>query len=421
MIAATALSGACGRAADPPARAEASAAASPSSAPAAEPAPAQGPQAPELSREDREFKELITAFARAAGGGGPAAAVKFPEGLTVEGACPAAPASDEEMAAQASAIVPLKVDLTLSSLWRAEDDDYDIECLTQVLRVEPNAVSESTRCSLKNKEEGGSRRTCRTDLRDAYMFHPGVGPQNPERIEGATAYVLSTRSFAELKSAGATRHRNVLVTSSTVYADLDGQLVRQGSGTVPVIVNDRLVDLPVIRASGRFSGTLRGEKTETRIDAAILDDDRFPLVLDYRAPDLDHFLTFAKISFPIERGLEKRLAAEQRIDVYGIYFDFASDRLRAESQPVILEIVNALLHNPDWKLTIDGHTDNVGGDAFNLDLSRRRSAAVRKALTDSGISPSRLTTGGHGAAIPRDTNETAKGRARNRRVELFRY
>ena len=78
--------------------------------------------------------------------------------------------------------------------------------------------------------------------------------------------------------------------------------------------------------------------------------------------------------------------------------------------------------HPDWRLNIDGHTDSIGGDsAANLDLSRRRSEAVRKALIGRfGITADRLSSGGHGAASPKDTNDTPEGRARNRRVELSR-
>jgi outer membrane protein OmpA-like peptidoglycan-associated protein len=119
--------------------------------------------------------------------------------------------------------------------------------------------------------------------------------------------------------------------------------------------------------------------------------------------------------------MERRLAEEKRVDVYGIYFGFNSDRIRKESEPILREIADILDRNPDWTLSINGHTDNVGGDAYNLDLSRRRSEAVHKALVERfGIAADRLTTGGHGASAPKDTNDTPEGRARNRRVELVR-
>ena len=85
------------------------------------------------------------------------------------------------------------------------------------------------------------------------------------------------------------------------------------------------------------------------------------------------------------------------------------------------EIAGVLKTNPDWKLTVSGHTDNVGGDAYNLDLSQRRAAAVKLALvTRYHIAPERLATDGFGATRPVATNDTLAGRALNRRVELTR-
>jgi len=88
---------------------------------------------------------------------------------------------------------------------------------------------------------------------------------------------------------------------------------------------------------------------------------------------------------------------------------------------VLKEIAEMLGRNGDWTLNINGHTDNIGGAAYNVTLSQRRSAAVRKALVERyGIATNRLTTAGHGAAAPKDTNDTPEGRAKNRRVELIR-
>ncbi len=72
-------------------------------------------------------------------------------------------------------------------------------------------------------------------------------------------------------------------------------------------------------------------------------------------------------------------------------------------------------------MAVEGHTDGIGTADFNLDLSTRRSAAVKDALAKTlGIDGGRLTTSGYGASHPKDTNETLEGRARNRRVELVR-
>ena len=130
---------------------------------------------------------------------------------------------------------------------------------------------------------------------------------------------------------------------------------------------------------------------------------------------------YTKISFPTDGQIEQQLTSEKRIDVYGIYFDINSDRLRSESDPVLQEIAAALGNNPSWQLAIDGHTDSTGGPEANMQLSSKRADAVRTALvTQHGIDGSRLSTRGYGATVPKDTNDTADGRARNRRVELVR-
>ena len=132
-------------------------------------------------------------------------------------------------------------------------------------------------------------------------------------------------------------------------------------------------------------------------------------------------MRYSKVSFPTDGQIEKELAGDQRIDVYGIYFDVNSDRLRSESDPVLQEIAGALDRNRDWQITIEGHTDSVGGADANMDLSQRRSESVRMALVNRfGVAAERLTTRGLGATVPKDTNDTPEGRARNRRVELIR-
>jgi outer membrane protein OmpA-like peptidoglycan-associated protein len=167
-----------------------------------------------------------------------------------------------------------------------------------------------------------------------------------------------------------------------------------------------------------------GKPLETRVTASIVDDARFPLVLEYAMPDIGaagFSVRYSKLSYPTDGRLEQQLASEQRIDVYGIYFDVNSDRLRLESDPVLKEIGDMLRHNAQWQLTIDGHTDAVGTAQANLDLSRRRSEAVRVALVERhGVAASRLSTRGHGATMPLASNDTPEGRARNRRVELVR-
>jgi OOP family OmpA-OmpF porin len=74
--------------------------------------------------------------------------------------------------------------------------------------------------------------------------------------------------------------------------------------------------------------------------------------------------------------------------------------------------------NPEYLLEINGHTDNVGDDAKNLDLSQRRANSVKKYMTDKGVEASRMTSQGFGETMPVADNGTATGRTQNRRVEF---
>jgi outer membrane protein OmpA-like peptidoglycan-associated protein len=107
--------------------------------------------------------------------------------------------------------------------------------------------------------------------------------------------------------------------------------------------------------------------------------------------------------------------------VYGIYFDSGSDRIRDESNAVLEDIAKMLRQNAGWSLAVEGHTDNLGGDAYNVDLAKRRAAAVKQALVAHyKVDAKRLHPTGFGASKPKDTNDTVEGRAHNRRVELVR-
>jgi OOP family OmpA-OmpF porin len=110
-----------------------------------------------------------------------------------------------------------------------------------------------------------------------------------------------------------------------------------------------------------------------------------------------------------------------KIALYGITFDFDKADIRPESKPQLDEIGGLLKADESLKLMITGHTDDQGGAAYNLDLSKRRADAVVEALIEQyGIGPDRLMAQGVGLAAPVASNETQEGRARNRRVELVR-
>ena len=119
--------------------------------------------------------------------------------------------------------------------------------------------------------------------------------------------------------------------------------------------------------------------------------------------------------------LYSRLEAEGRVATQGILFATNSDRIRPESTPTLEEIGLMLEDHPDLRISIEGHTDSDGEDAYNQDLSERRAAAVAAFLIDRyGIDPARLETAGFGETRPAADNGTPEGKQQNRRVELVR-
>jgi outer membrane protein OmpA-like peptidoglycan-associated protein len=117
--------------------------------------------------------------------------------------------------------------------------------------------------------------------------------------------------------------------------------------------------------------------------------------------------------------MEKALASDGRIAIYGIYFDFDKADIKPESQPQIDQLAALLKNNPKLEILIVGHTDGKGAFDYNLSLSQRRAQAVSGALVAAhGIAAKRLTPAGAGMLSPVASNRTEHGRARNRRVEI---
>jgi hypothetical protein len=113
------------------------------------------------------------------------------------------------------------------------------------------------------------------------------------------------------------------------------------------------------------------------------------------------------------------LLAGGKLVTYGIRFATGSDVVLPESAPVLRQVAAWLKANPAAKLTITGHTDNVGTPADNLDLSKRRAASVARVLSDQFAIPAdRFATQGKGDTQSVADNVKPEGRAMNRRVEF---
>ena len=102
----------------------------------------------------------------------------------------------------------------------------------------------------------------------------------------------------------------------------------------------------------------------------------------------------------------------------GIQFETGKAIIKKKSYPILNDIVKIMKENPSYKLSIVGHTDNVGKPKLNKKLSLNRANAVKAYLKKKGVEESRMTADGLGDTMPIKDNKTAAGRAKNRRVEF---
>jgi outer membrane protein OmpA-like peptidoglycan-associated protein len=323
------------------------------------------------------------------------------------------------VAAQAPAPqVPLVEGLTIVTA--VNNGKADFESIKRVSEVTADFVRVTVTSDMPT-EDGSiaplirSRIVRRSDLESARSYAWNFSPPRPDVYPGSTALGVSATVLRELRTAGSAQ----LAVNDGVSASPSSGVLRRTEErpvAVDVIVNDEPARLPAIHA--------RGQLGPAAAEFWILDDDANPLALRWSLGPIR--LQAVKLSFPGAAGssvarFERELEGAGRIVLYGIYFDSASDRVKPESAATLTEIASMLRRNAGWTITVEGHTDALGGEAYNLDLSRRRAVAVRQALVaDYGIDGKRLQTAGFGASRPKDSNDTLEGRARNRRVELVR-
>ncbi len=132
--------------------------------------------------------------------------------------------------------------------------------------------------------------------------------------------------------------------------------------------------------------------------------------------ELSAFAAYDDGSRPV--GFAEAIKKDGKVDLYGIYFDFASAKLRPESSVALNEILAYHKGNPTQHLAIEGHTDNVGSTTSNAELSQRRAIAVVDELVRLGAVADAFSADGFGADMPVADNASAAGRAKNRRVTV---
>ncbi|MBZ5524605.1 MAG: OmpA family protein [Acidobacteriia bacterium] len=240
------------------------------------------------------------------------------------------------------------------------------------------------------------------DLRQSHkvsVYYPSG--ENGPRVGYSDILRVSDAIFADLKAGRKTAFE---------FDGNENPVTAQKTGEeyLSVLVNERPVRVR----------TLKG-KTANGWSVWILDNPDFPMILRADAPWRWIVTSF---SYPEASGknLVDQLKQQGVATTHAVLFAFNSAELSAESRPILNALADYLKANPGVTIQVEGHTDNIGGAQFNLDLSRNRAESVKKYLVEQGgVKAERLRTAGFGLTLPVAANTTPEGRALNRRV-VFR-
>jgi outer membrane protein OmpA-like peptidoglycan-associated protein len=263
------------------------------------------------------------------------------------------------------------------------------------------------------------------DLARATRLHTVYWSGDHTDYRGYTAWSLSTAVYDQLAATGEAAFSVIDKADEN-----NGRVALPGGGTLrlkgtlrttapiaehfPLIIDGRRVVVPARRLRGDFNGS----EHQRRLDLWVLADREHPLLL--KTVNGGDTLQLVRVE-QSAISIPQRLLASCRYELPGAYFDFATAHLAPRADDVLAKVAEVLTQQPAWQFVIEGHTDNVGGDASNLELSRARAQAVRDRLVNQhGITSARLAIAGFGETRPRESNDTVEGRARNRRVELVR-
>ena len=108
-----------------------------------------------------------------------------------------------------------------------------------------------------------------------------------------------------------------------------------------------------------------------------------------------------------------------KVNMADVLFDFGKFDLKPPAREALAKMSGIVIAHPGLKLAVEGHTDSVGSDAFNLTLSQNRADTVRAYLVNQGLDPATITSTGYGKSDPVASNDTSAGRQQNRRVEII--
>lgn len=175
------------------------------------------------------------------------------------------------------------------------------------------------------------------------------------------------------------------------------------------------------RYNTSYAGGLTQKPDQLQTVRAEIDYDRIEDIVKKYIPS--EVIKEVVVEKPVDRGgmPVDRSGTAMRYDnwvLVGVNYEFNSNRLSPEAYPILYHTVQVLIQNPEMKIEIHGHSDNIGSEVFNQKLSEQRAQAVKYYLMSKGISENRLRVVGLGEKMPIADNKTAFGRQINRRIEF---
>jgi outer membrane protein OmpA-like peptidoglycan-associated protein len=330
--------------------------------------------------------------------------------------------------------IPFAPGVVLTYVMHNLDEKYDREFNSMIVSVSP----EESEFAVDMQYPGADgksvkgvyhRHQSRRELLGARTIDHGGTCNSADtldtRYRGSTLLMTSQRVLRQLKTGESVDVRSWYTQECSQGNLVSGSIRRVEPDPVPIsiLLNGQRLDLSTIHAKGMFSSFSFGQMD---VEYWFLDDDQMPWLIRVEGQQgkKSYMQQLGRVVLPdkdAETKMADALSKACHAPIYGIYFEFASAELKPASAPTLLQISSVMKQHPDWTLTIEGHTDSIGGAASNLELSKRRAAAVREELVGKyGVPAAHLTTQGYGLARPLAPNKSMEGRAQNRRVELSR-
>ena len=207
------------------------------------------------------------------------------------------------------------------------------------------------------------------------------------------------------------RPKKVLFVKGKLY-DEQGKTITEAKVELKNIKTDELTEGFVDNKSGNYAVAVPVNKGDEFIMTAKKKGFFFNSV--YIDPKDEKYDPPTTIDFKVQK-----ISKNKRFVLKNVNFATGSHYLNDLSKAALDNLIDFLKENRDVKIALLGYTDNMGGSEYNMNLSHRRTKSVKRYLVSKGIDSNRITVRGYGETRPIATNNTASGRALNRRVEFI--